>query len=165
DPDGNIAFYAWRRGSDAGPHIADPSRNPVVTTPQARGQMTYDLRVVDSLFAADHTPVTVSVVDTTAPTISCNAPATIAPSAVPEGRKGGLSFKATATDACSGVSRVAVTGFSCTKPASCKVTFAGDTITILDSGGVGDTISWTVSAPDGAGNNTPQLCQVNVIKK
>jgi hypothetical protein len=45
------------------------------------------------------------------------------------------------------------------------VRIQGDTITILDSGGVGDTISWTVAANDGAGNAGQKTCQVNVVKK
>ena len=161
DPDNDIVFYAWRRDSETGPHVGSPSRNPVVTTQQARGQTTYDLRVVDSFFAADHEPVTVSVVDTTGPAISCNAPATIAPRDTTG--PNGLSFRATAIDICSGVSRVAITSFACTKT-SCRVELAGDTITIRDSGGVGDTISWTVSANDGAGNPAQKTCQVDVVR-
>jgi hypothetical protein len=165
DPDGNIAFYTWRHDSDTGAHVADPSTNPVVTTQQGRGPATYDLRVVDGRFAADHAPVTISVVDTTAPTIACNVPATITPNDVPEGKKTGLSFKATASDTCSGISQIAIKDITCTKPNSCKVTSAGDTLTILDSGGVGDVISWTVSARDGSGNEASKLCQISVIKK
>jgi hypothetical protein len=166
DADNNISFYVWRRGSATGSLLTAPSSNPVAQTSQALGEETYDLQVVDSRFAADNTSLTVSVVDTTAPTISCNAPATITPSDVPENpKRGTLSYKATATDVCSGVSQVKITGFMCTKPASCKVTFAGDTITILDSGGIGDTISWTVSAQDGTGKAGQKTCQVNVIKK
>ena len=174
DPDNNIAFYSWRRGSETGPTVAEASRNAVVTTQQAFGQTTYDLRVADTSFAADHDTVTVTVVDKTAPTISCNAPATItpadvaplttAPGTVPQKPQQGLSFKATASDVCSGVSQVAVTGYACSK-SSCRVAVSGDTITILDSGGVGDTISWTVSTNDGAGNQTQKTCQVNVINK
>jgi hypothetical protein len=161
DADNNIAFYVWRRGSVTGSQVTAPSLNPVAQTPQALGEETYSLQVVDSRFAADDDAVKVSVVDTTAPTISCNAPATITPSDV----QNGISFTATATDVCSGVSRIAVTGFACARPESCKVTFAGDTITILDSGGVGNKISWTVSAQDGTGNAGQKTCQVNVIKK
>lgn len=163
DADTNIAYYVWRRGS--GSNVADPSGNPVITTQQALGGTSYALRVVDDWFAADTDTVAVSVVDTTQPTISCNAPATITPSDVPEKKTAGLSFKATASDVCTGVSRVAITGFTCTKPQECEVQIQGDTITIFDSGGVGDTISWTVSAQDGAGNAGQKTCQLNVIKK
>jgi hypothetical protein len=163
DPDGNIALYGWRRDSATGPYVSPPSGNPALTTRQALGPTTYALRVVDGRFAADVTTVGVSVVDTTKPVIACNAPSTITPDSVPE--KGGISFKATATDVCSGVSGVAIAGYTCTKPASCRVRIQGDTITILDSGGVGDTISWTVSAGDAAGNGGQKTCQLNVVKK
>jgi hypothetical protein len=163
DADNNIALYAWRRGSASGAYVAPPSGNPMVTTLQAPGQTTYALQVADDRFAADDTTTDVSVVDTTRPTIACNAPATINPSDVP--KRGGISFTATATDVCSGVSRVAVTGFTCTKRTSCEVRFQGDTLTILDSGGVGDTISWTVSAADAAGNGGQKTCQLSVVKK
>lgn len=161
DADDNISFSVWRRGSATGSLLTAPSSNPVAQTSQALGEETYYLQVVDIRFAADDDAVRVSVVDTTAPTISCNAPATITPSDVQDG----ISFTATATDVCSGVSRVAVTGFACARPESCKVTFAGDTITILDSGGVGNKISWTVSAQDGTGNAGQKTCQIEVIKK
>jgi len=165
DADDNIAYYVWRPSPDPGSNVAAPSGNPVITTQQAVGRKTYGLRVVDDRFAADTDTVQVSVVDTTQPTISCNAPATITPSDVPEKPTAGISFRATASDVCTGVSHVAITSFACTKPQQCKVKIQGDTITILNSGGVGDTISWTVAAQDVAGNGGQKTCQVNVIKK
>ncbi len=36
----------------------------------------------------------------------------------------------------------------------CEVSLSGDTITITDSGGVGDNIVWTVLAEDQSGNTT-----------
>src|SRR5262249_41670016 len=150
DADNNIAFYVWRHGSATGALLTAPSPNPVVQIAQALGEETYYLQVVDSRFAADDDSVRVRVVDTSAPTISCNAPATITPSDVPENpQRGTLSFKATATDVCTGVAQVTITGVTCTRPESCKVRIAGDMITILDSGGIGDTITWTVAAGDG----------------
>ena len=163
DADGNIAFYAWRVGSETGTAVAAPSANAVVTTQQGVGKTTYALQVVDARFAADGQSVDVSVVDTTKPTISCNAPATIIPSNVPD--KTGISFKASASDVCSGVSRVAITSFACTKPQECKVQIHGDTITILNPGGIGDIISWIVSAGDAAGNVGQKTCQLTVVKK
>jgi hypothetical protein len=165
DADNNIAWYAWRRDSSTGPYVSAPSQSSSVTTLQAPGQKTYALRVVDDRFATDDDAVDVSVVDTTQPTIACNAPATITPNDVPEGHRAGLSFRASATDVCSGVSRVAVTSFTCTKRTSCRVQFQGDTLTILDSGGVGDVITWTVAALDVAGNGGQKTCQVTVVKK
>ena len=175
DPDNNIAFYVWRKGSDTGAHVGNPSTNPVVTTKQAVGATTYDLRVVDRRFAADHTQVTVTVVDKTAPAISCNAPAAItpfdvapqttSPGVVPQNPQQGVSFKATATDMCSGVAQISVSNAACSRSNTCRVTSSGDTVTILNSGGAGNTISWTVAATDGTGNQTTQTCQVNVINK
>jgi hypothetical protein len=165
DADNNIAFYAWRRGSQDGALVAAPSSNPVIQTQQALGQQTYYVEVVDNRFAADYGSVTVRVADRTAPTISCNAPATITPSDVPEKTTQGISFSATAQDLCTGVSVVAIKSFTCTKPASCKVGIQGNTITIFDSGGIGDTIRWTVLARDTAGNEGQKTCELSVIKK
>jgi hypothetical protein len=41
----------------------------------------------------------------------------------------------------------------------------GNTITIFDSGGIGDTIRWTVLARDTAGNEGQKTCELSVIKK
>jgi K319L-like, PKD domain len=166
DPDNNISFYVWRRGSAAASPLTTPSANPVAQTVQPLGEETYYLQVVDSGFAADEDFVKVSVVDTTAPTISCNAPETMSPPDVPENpQRGAVSFKATATDACSGASSATITGFTCTVGQSCKATIAGDTITIMNSGGVGNRILWTVSAQDSTGNVGQTTCHVDVIKK
>ena len=48
------------------------------------------------------------------------------------------------------------------KTGSCEVAIAGDTITILDSGGVADHIEWTVVATDDSGNVTQETCEVIV---
>ncbi|HSR52374.1 MAG TPA: DUF5011 domain-containing protein [Acidobacteriota bacterium] len=110
---------------------------------------------------------TVNVVDTTPPVISCNAPATITPPDAP------ISFTATAEDACEGPVTAEITAFDCfwTNPAgklvdktnSCVVSFDGDTLTIDDSGGVGDTIEWTVTAEDSFGNASSETCGVEVV--
>jgi hypothetical protein len=47
---------------------------------------------------------------------------------------------------------------------SCAVAPAGDTVTILHSGGVGDHIEWTVVATDGSGNRTERTCAVFVVR-
>src|SRR3990170_8404228 len=84
---------------------------------------------------------TVTVVDTTPPEIQCNSPATITPKDAP------ISFTATAMDNC-GASSSSITTFDCfflnpdgrriDKKESCVVAVSGDTITIVDSGGVSD---------------------------
>jgi hypothetical protein len=110
----------------------------------------------------------IDVVDTEGPTISCNAPATIRPPDAP------ISFTATAADNCDESPVAAVTAYDCTwtngagkvksKLESCVVEFAGPTVTILDSGGVGDHISWTVEATDACGNVVQETCAVDVVK-
>lgn len=110
---------------------------------------------------------TISVVDTTAPVIACNAPATIVPPDAP------ISFTATATDNCDPDVFVEIVAFDCffTNPAgklvdktkSCVVGLAGDTITIVDSGGVRDTITWTVRATDRCGEVSEETCSVEVV--
>jgi len=44
------------------------------------------------------------------------------------------------------------------------VSFSGDTLTILDSGGVGDHITWTIEATDTSGNTTTGSCEVEVLR-
>ncbi len=111
---------------------------------------------------------TVSVVDTSDPVIACNAPATVTPPDAP------IAFTATATDLCDGSLTPEVTRFECytikkngeriDKGESCVVRFAGDTITVEDSGGVGDHIAWEATVVDAAGNRTVQECEVLVVR-
>jgi len=110
---------------------------------------------------------TINVVDTTPPVISCNAPSTIIPPDAP------ISFTATATDNCDGSPSVEIVAFDCykftkkgkqiDKTESCVVNLAGDSITILDSGGVGDIITWTVLATDSCGNESVVDCSIKVV--
>ena len=48
------------------------------------------------------------------------------------------------------------------KEESCIVEVAGDTITILDSGGVNNKITWKIDAEDNCGNSTTAICEVLV---
>jgi hypothetical protein len=122
--------------------------------------------VTDDQGDSDTCTATVTVVDDTPPEIECNSPPTITPPDAP------ISFTATATDNC-GVSTVMITEYDCfkftkkgkrvDKTDSCEVAIAGDTITILDSGGVRDNIVWTVHATDSSGNVTPSQCDVLVV--
>jgi hypothetical protein len=110
----------------------------------------------------------VLVEDTTPPTVFCNAPATITPPDAP------ISFTATAEDVCEGPLTPVIVDYGCfkvtskgkiiDKTESCIVSFAGDTVTIADSGGVGTRITWTAEATDGSGNVTSVECGVNVIR-
>ena len=107
------------------------------------------------------------VEDTTAPVISCNAPGTIIPPDAP------ISFTATAIDNCDTDPTVEIIDFDCfkftkkgkriDKTESCEVLVDGDTITILNSGGVNDNIEWTVRATDACGNVEEVTCGVIVV--
>ncbi len=108
----------------------------------------------------------VLVEDTTPPQAFCNSPATITPPDAP------ISFTATATDTC-GTVDVRVVDYDCyaytkkgkriDKTYSCQVAFGGDTITVLDSGGVDTNIAWTIEATDAVGNSTTVECSLMVV--
>ncbi len=49
------------------------------------------------------------------------------------------------------------------KTNSCEVSFATDTLTIEDSGGVGDHITWSVTASDSEGNEGTEDCLLLVV--
>jgi hypothetical protein len=165
DADGNIAYYVWRRGSESGPYVGDPSANPAVTTQQAGGETTYRLRVVDDQLAVGDDSVKVAVVDTTPPDIDCHAAATITPPDPP------VAFTATATDLCGPVPSIVIEQAECFKVngngqqaqgQSCKVAADGGTLTIENSGGVGTIIRWVVRATDAAGTVGRKTCEVSV---
>jgi hypothetical protein len=111
---------------------------------------------------------TIEVVDTTDPVISCNSPNKITPPDAP------ISFTATAVDNCDSVPDVEILGYDCfkvhkdgkitSKLRSCAVEIDGPTITILDSGGVGDNITWVVSSTDDCGNTVENLCALEVVR-
>jgi len=104
----------------------------------------------------------ITVQDTVGPDIDCNTPWIMTPPQAP------ISFTATASDNCSSATPW-ITEFNCegkkgnSKLKSCVVTISGSTITIHDSGGVGDKISWTVKAIDSCGNITSKACSVRVL--
>jgi len=134
--------------------------------PYGLGDTLVELTVTDELGLTDTCQGTVTVVDASAPVISCNSPATIVPPDAP------IAFTATATDNC-GVAGVVITSYDCfwynpadkrvDKTHSCVVQIAGDTIHILDSGGVDDSITWMVTATDTSGNPITQQCLVTVV--
>ena len=109
----------------------------------------------------------VTVEDTIPPTIHCNAPGTITPPDAP------ISFTVTAEDICDASPFVEIVGYDCfaftkkgkriDKTDSCMVTFEGVDITVLESGGVDDHISWTVQAVDMYGNASEATCEVVVV--
>jgi len=150
----------------------DPDGGPVEliqtpASPYPLGETLVTLRVYDESGLADTCTANVTVTDNTPPVISCNALSTIIPPDAP------ISFTATATDNCE-VSSVEITDYDCyflnpsgkkvDKTKSCVVEVEGDTITILDSGGVGDIITWNVIATDNSGNTSTTGCMVEVVK-
>jgi len=135
------------------------------TGPYGLGATAVTLTVADALGLEDACAATVTVEDHAAPAIQCNAPPSVTPPDAP------ISFTATATDNCS-VASAEVVSFECFKHTkkgkkidkgeSCVVGFSGPTVTISDSGGVGTTIVWRVTAVDGSGNSITQQCAVVV---
>ena len=99
------------------------------------------------------------------PHLLCNVPAerTITPPDAP------ITFTATGTDG-SGAIPVTVTGYECygyngagkrvNKGESCIVSTDGASVTVLDAGGVGDFIAWTIEP---AAGGTPVSCTIGVI--
>lgn len=124
---------------------------------------------VDGCGNSSNAAQTITVQDTVGPVISCNSPATITPPDAP------ISFTASAIDNCADDPSVEIIGYDCffltkkgkriDKTMSCVVEVNGDTITIVDSGGVNNNITWTVSANDNCGNVTESTCSVNVVNQ
>ena len=154
---------------DAGSY--DPDGDPTTMTedppsPYPLGDTLVTLTIEDSFGTSDSCTGTVSVVDTTPPETFCNAPPTITPPDAP------IAFTATASDHCGAT--VEITGYDCwfingagrltSKLESCIVSFGGDTVTIEDSGGVGDHIEWFLTATDASGNTTDVTCSVEVTQ-
>jgi hypothetical protein len=136
------------------------------------GESSYPLGTTDVTYLATDghgnsasCSTSVTVVDTTPPTIACNA-RDISPPEAP------VSFTATADDQCGLVTATNITGYECWKlngsgrvirrDNSCRVSAAGPTLSIRNSGGVGSRIDWTVQAVDDQGNVREQPCSVVV---
>lgn len=150
----------------------DPDGDPIVLAqsppgPYGLGDTAVTLTVTDDGGLFDECSATVTVTDVSAPVAFCNAPPTITPPDAP------ISFTATAVDPC-GPTTVEVVEFDCYKKTkqgkridkteSCIVTFDGATLTVHDSGGVGNHITWKVGAVDGSGNSIVLNCEVEVVK-
>src|SRR5262249_14144008 len=69
DLDSNIALYSWRRGSRTGDEVGFDA---VSNVQQGLGTETYVLRVIDAFAQTDEDTTTATVVDTTAPQLSCS---------------------------------------------------------------------------------------------
>lgn len=148
----------------------DPDGDPLTLTqdppgPYPLGETTVELTVEDDQGASATCTATVTVEDVSAPVVECNAPATITPPDAP------IAFTATATDNCQ-LASVEVREPDChffngagkrvDKTASCVLEVEGDTLTVLDSGGVGDIITWQAVATDAAGNTLVRNCRTEV---
>ena len=107
DPDGDIAFYSWRRGSRIGDEV---SSTPIADVQQAVGPESYVLRVIDSHGQADESTTEVDVVDTTPPLLSCSVVAPVRNQTNHDLVDVGLA--ADAVDQCEGVLPVTVKVFS-----------------------------------------------------
>lgn len=165
DPDSNLASFTWFSGTRAGPVIGHQSNVSILQG--VATSATYVLRTIDRAGQADEDSVGVAVVDTTPPVIACNSPATMTPPSTPS------AFTASASDVCDTSVAAEVTSVECFKVSpsgkrvpkdkACGASFAGATLSLKKSGGVGDHIRWTVRAVDQAGNITTQICDVLVV--
>ncbi len=165
-PAGTAVAIGLATGGDLCDPSVDISNDAPPLFPLGMTTVTWTATDDDGNMSSDSTQ-TVTVEDTTAPVISCNAPATIIPPDAP------ISFTATVADICDATVTPVVTSFDCfkftkkgkriDKTNSCIVSFVGDTVTISDSGGAGDNIEWTVEATDASGNSSQVTCGVGVV--
>lgn len=162
-------------GSASATDLCDPSPAITFLDAEAAGTCPEEFTITRIWTATDADDnasscvQTIEVVDTTPPDIQCNAPVTITPPDAP------ISFTATATDNCAGDQSVEIIGYDCfqftkkgkriDKTESCVVEVNGGTVTIVDSGGVDDNITWTVRSNDNCGNVAESTCSVMVMKK
>jgi hypothetical protein len=163
DPDGDPLSYAWSGPFTEG--TATGSKPAVQFS--GLGQYSVSLNVTDDFGGSAICSGDVKIIDTTPPSITCNASETIVPPDAP------VSFKATATDICMGDIDVQITEFDCfkynkngkriDKTQSCVVSIENDTITISDSGGVGTHIEWICRATDNSGNVAEKTFETIVI--
>lgn len=148
DPDGGTVFL-----------------EQVPPPPYGLGSTSVSLLVEDDEGSSSSCSALVTVVDIAVPVALCNAPGEITPPSAP------ISFVASAEDNCE-VEALEVFEFDCFKRTkkgkrvdkreSCQVEIGGSEITILDSGGVGTTITWKVVARDSSGNVVTRNCAVTV---
>jgi len=140
---------------------------PVTTAPETSApEVNGDEVVLNGTESNDPNNTTVfdnvAITVETPPEIMCNSPDTIVPPDAP------ISFTATATDIYGSVVSATITGVGCYKTTkkgkeiekteSCVVSINNDTVTISDSGGVGDHITWIVTA-----GNYNDTCEVVVV--
>jgi hypothetical protein len=163
DPDDDpIASYDWFGSFEGG---TASGSSPTVQFAGV-GDSIVDLEITDDFGGFAMCQGSVSIVDTTPPLISCNAPPTIHPPDAP------ISFRATAQDVCAGSIPAMITAYDCfaftrdgkriDKTRSCVISISDDTLTVEDSGGVRNNIEWVVSATDASGNTATTTCSISV---
>jgi hypothetical protein len=169
DPDGDLLDYLWDSDCPCATfEDATIERPSLIVDASSMLPCTVTLTVTDNAGVVGvAVPATVEFIDTTPPLIACNAPGTINPTDAP------ISFTATATDDCDSDPSVVITGYESykytkkgkmiDKSESTVIELDGDTITILDTGGVDTIIRWTVSATDSSGNEVETTCEVHVV--
>jgi hypothetical protein len=172
-PGGEQLSYDWDTDCPGGSFDDNTSPTPTLSVDSTNDcyvTCTVTLTVTDDAGLTDESESTVTVSDTTPPEIEGNAPAKIMPSDAP------VSFTSTVTDNCDGDEpTVEITDYDCftftkkgkriDRTRSCVVSFEGDTINIMDSGGVGDIITWTSVSSDECGNTTEFECTIDVVRK
>lgn len=143
----------------------DPEGQPLLLSqdpsgPYPIGETTVTLFAFDGEQSASCEAVVTVTGENTSPTIlSCNTPPTITPPDAP------ISFSGSAVNACGESTVPTITGYECWKlggdgqqhPAGCTVELSGPTIDILNTGGVGTHIEWTVE-----GDGQTLHCEVEV---
>lgn len=160
-----VDFFSGASASDACDASVTPTNDAAAFLPLGENGITFSATDASSNTGMCSAKITVQ--DTIPPVIDCGTPATITPVNAP------VSFTATAEDVCTGPLTPAIVDYECykvtkkgkviNKEQSCVVSIAGDTLTILDTGGVDARIVWTAQATDGNGNPSSATCEVNVV--
>ncbi len=170
-PDGNDVDFATSTSDivDASPTVSCTSDlgDTVSGDTFPLGTTTVECTAIDASENDNSSSFNVTIEDTTPPTVDSDVPETIVPPDAP------ISFTATATDNGTANPTVTITSFECwaingagkriDKSESCVVSIDGATITILDSGGVGDHIDWTVTASDGSDDSDDATANFGVV--
>jgi hypothetical protein len=101
--------------------------------------------------------------DSLAPTLACNAPATIIRQSLPQ------SITATSEDLCpntisvSDIECFAINDLGVKTPRHCVVSASGSTVNIWRADGTGTIVSWIATATDAAGNSAAINCQTEAV--
>jgi hypothetical protein len=108
--------------------------------------------------------LTLEFVDTTAPTIDCNIPPSLAPAGAP------ITITPILTDLCDDAAIATITSVQCFRinpngqriALPCRVGIDGGSLTIRRTDGVGSQFEWTVEAQDASGNVAEELCGLTI---